>query len=613
MDGEATGDRSGPEALLCEAGVTELASAPANDDPTPSVAVPPGFLLREEGLFWQPSDGNAGAIHVCGPLRVLAATHNGNGHDWGVLLEWKDQDDRIHHWAMPRSLLAGDGTEFRSVLLSRGLFIGPSRKARENLAEFLMRSKPAARVRIVPRIGWHESPTGRVFVLPDGALGDRGANQTMLQTERFDALLPLNQEGSLTDWQREVATPAAGNTRLVLALGAAFAAPLLGLVGAEGGGFHLRGPSSIGKSTALQVAGSVLGGGGLRGWVRSWRATDNALEAVAAAHCDLLLCLDEMGEASPETVAASAYTLANGAGKSRAARDGGGRRPAEWRVLFLSTGEEGIADRLSEARGGPKRARAGQEIRILDVPADTGVFGLFETLHRHPTAAALADHLRDAVRHCHGTAGRAWLEQLADDPEGAAGSARVQMATFVATHVPNGASGQVRRAADRFALVAAAGEMAIGFGILPWHSGEAERAAAACFRAWLKNRPGGAGSAEDAAAIAAVRRFLEAHGEARFTPLVRATNGEDTEPEQTTINRAGWRQRDAAGLWNYWILPEVWRTEVCTGLDPQHVARVLARTEHLELGDGRNTAIKKRVPGLGPARVYAVRATIFDA
>jgi uncharacterized protein (DUF927 family) len=77
------------------------------------------------------------------------------------------------------------------------------------------------------------------------------------------------------------------------------------------------------------AAGSVWGGGGLKGWARSWRTTDNALEAVAAAHCDLLLCLDEMSEAGAEVVAASSYMLANGAGKSRAARDGGGKRVAE--------------------------------------------------------------------------------------------------------------------------------------------------------------------------------------------------------------------------------------------------------------------------------------------
>jgi hypothetical protein len=63
-----------------------------------------------------------------------------------------------------------------------------------------------------------------------------------------------------------------------LAISAAFAGPLIGPCSAEGGGIHFRGPSSIGKSTALHVAGSVWGGGDANGYVRSWRATANGPE-----------------------------------------------------------------------------------------------------------------------------------------------------------------------------------------------------------------------------------------------------------------------------------------------------------------------------------------------
>ena len=59
---------------------------------------------------------------------------------------------------------------------------------------------------------------------------------------------------------------------------AAFAAPLLHHTRSESGGYHFVGPSSTGKSTALIVAGSVWGGGGTGGYVRSWRTTANGLE-----------------------------------------------------------------------------------------------------------------------------------------------------------------------------------------------------------------------------------------------------------------------------------------------------------------------------------------------
>ena len=71
------------------------------------------------------------------------------------------------------------------------------------------------------------------------------------------------------------------------------------------------------------------------------------------------------------------------------------------------------------------------------------------------------------------------------------------------------------RVGRRFGLIAAAGELAAGLGILPWPEGEAERAAARCFNDWLQAR-GGTGSAELRDGIAQVRAFLEAHGSSRF-------------------------------------------------------------------------------------------------
>ena len=584
--------------------------AAAEREARAATALPPGFRLTPEGLFYAPpDDDDAAPLHVCGPLRIVAATNDGAGHAWGALLEWQDGDGRAHQWAMPRHMLAGDGTEVRARLLDGGLFVAHSRKARDRLAEYLTRATPPERVRVVPRIGWHGTAGARVFVLPDGAIGNAEAGRVMLQTVRPDALPPLVQSGTLAEWQRDIATPAAGNSRLAFALCTAFAAPLLELVSAEGGGFHLRGGSSLGKTTALRAAGSVWGGGGLRGWPRSWRTTDNALESVAAAHCDLLLCLDEMGEAPAETVAACAYALANGAGKGRAAQDGGARRVAEWRVLFLSTGEEGLSDRLAEARGGPRRVRAGQEVRVLDVPAEAGPHGLFDTLHDFANAAALADHLRAATGRTYGTAGRAWLERLASDPEGMSAVARDVMGAFLSTHVARDAGGQVRRAAGRFALVAAAGELAAACGILPWQPGEAERAAAACFKAWRATRPGGDGAAEDAAAVAAVRAFIGAHGESRFQTL-----GDHDDPEaRNIINRAGWKKRDGQG-WRFLIMPETWRREVVAGMDPEASARALHRAGFL-MASGEKDGRMQRPERTGlsrKARVYVIRDTILS-
>lgn len=597
-------------AMLAEAKAADAGAAePKADAP----AIPPGFYMTAAGVFRRADDPEKPELHVCGPLRVEAATNDGRGTSWGVLLSWQDMDGARHEWAMPRAMLAGDGTEMRARLLDCGLFVSTGRAARDALAAYIMRAAPKARVRVVARIGWHDGEAGPVFVLPDTALGPAGANRVMLQTERPDALPPLAQRGTLAEWQSAIAEPCRGNSRLILALCAAFAAPLLHLAGAEGGGLHLRGPSSVGKTTALAVAGSVWGGGGLNGWARRWRTTDNGLESVAAAHCDLLLCLDEMGEAAPEVVSASAYMLANGGGKGRASRDGGGRRVAEWRLLFLSTGEEGLADRLAEARGGPRRVRAGQEVRVVDVPADAGAgLGLFEDCDG-AEPRAFADAFKDAAGCFYGTAGRAFLDRLTKDVAGYRAALAELRDAFRKDNVPKGASGQVARVAERFALLAAAGEIAAGMGILLWPAGDAEKALATCFRAWLGGRDGGMGAAEDAEAVARVRHFIGTQ-DARFEEAVpKAGDAGGFEDKQRDVpGRAGWKKRYMDG-WRYLILPDVWRREVIAGMDPKAAARACDRAGYLVPEGGGRLQKRERVPGLdSPVPVYVVRGAILS-
>ncbi|WP_164186520.1 DUF927 domain-containing protein, partial [Stenotrophomonas maltophilia] len=114
-------------------------------------------------------------------------------------------------------------------------------------------------------------------------------------------------------------------SRLVLAVSAMFAGPLLHFTGATGGGFHLVGGSSSGKSTALRVAASVVGP---PEYAREWRSTANGLEGVAVLHNDATLILDELAQIDPKQAGDAAYLLANGNGKSRANRAGEARAAA---------------------------------------------------------------------------------------------------------------------------------------------------------------------------------------------------------------------------------------------------------------------------------------------
>jgi putative DNA primase/helicase len=185
--------------------------------------------------------------------------------------------------------------------------------------------------------------------------------------------------------------------------------------------------------------------------------------------------------------------------------------------------------------------------------------------------------------------------------------------------LPRDADPQVREVARRFALVATAGTLATAWGVLPWPEGEAERTAVAMLTAWLRRRPGGAGSGERAAHLDRVRLFLVQHGASRFTVLAQSADGgwEEAHPDRPVVNRAGWRKlRARGGRDEYLIAPEVWRAEVCApaGLDPAAMARTLAEAGFLRRGEAARLTVKDRVPGLAnPGRFYAVSAALLEA
>jgi putative DNA primase/helicase len=335
------------------------------------------------------------------------------------------------------------------------------------------------------------------------------------------------------------------------------------------------------------------------GYVRAWRATANGLEGAAASATDTVLILDELGIVEARDAASSLYGLANGSGKQRAMRDGSLREPKTWRVLILSTGEMPTETKLAEDRG--RKARAGQLVRMLDIPTDRGLgFGAFDNGGREGDAGALAKAFKHAAVSAYGTAGPEFVRGLIAE-EVSSEDVREMIAGFVEKNVPANSDGQIHRAAQRLGLIGAAGDLATALGLVPWQPGEALAAAAGALARWIDGR-GGTELAEVRQAIEQVRLFIEQHGESRFEPL----DGSDSKPVQ---NRAGWRK--GSGPERQWMIPpEVWKTEICAGLDSKMVARTLAeRGMLLRAGDGFQPVVK--IEGT-TKRVYIVTASIFD-
>lgn len=580
-DGRATDFNDLHRLRSLEAVRAVIASARKQDTDCP---MPEGFFLVPDGkraglykLETKP-DGEMNEVRIGPPLSVRGMTRDSEGNEWGLMLEWADPDGKKHTWPMPIELLFRQGADWYSSLASGGWFGNPV--ARKKLVDFLAAVRPVRRIRCVPRTGWDKA----AYILPDAVYGNTSGESVVLQSAHHGDL--YRTAGTLDGW-KEIATLSIGNSRLSFALCAAFAGPLLRLAGLEGGGFSFEGGSSSGKTTALQIAASVWGG---PEHVRSWRATDNGLENIAVLHNDNVLILDEVGQVNGKILAECAYMLANGQGKGRSSREGHLRKSHSWRLLFLSSGELGLADKLAE---NGLKSRGGQEVRFVGLPVDTS---MLTELHGFPHAGAVVNRLKELTDLHYGHAGRAFLHKLTEPDTMTTVLSELQpaLANTVNRLVPAGADGQVRRVAQRFALCGLAGGLAVQMEILPADF-DAPGCAEHCFHDWLAAH-GGIGASENAAILAAVRLFIEQHGASRFQDL-------DTQMS-TCPNRVGFR-RNVRDITEYIVLPESFRAEIIKGFSPRRAAAVLRKAGWLQLSDGKNTT-KRELPGMGRIRAYVL-------
>jgi len=558
------------------------------------------FTLFDKGLFVneQLKDGSSHIRWICSPIKPLAMVRTEHSRDWGLLIWLVDPDGKEKKIILGMRAFNGDALAASGELLDAGLRIG-SGTARKLVIEYLQTSTPDKRAKTTNKTGWHGSDLDEmVFVLPEKTIGE--SSEGWLYGSQLPDSNPYRQKGTLKQWHESVAALCTGNSRLVFSLCTAFASSLLHLLGLESGGFQLTGKSSTGKSTALFVAASVCGG---RDYLQRWRSTDNGLESLAQSRSDSLLVLDEVKQLDGKIAAEAAYMLANGTGKVRSNANGTSRSVAAWRLLFLSSGELSLSQHVTDAG---KKAHAGMEIRLCDIPADASAgMGLFENIHGYESASKFAETLAANAGKYYGTAFIAFIEHVLQNREAIPAMLKDCEKAFAESVLTDNASGQARRVAGRFALVAAAGELATQWGVTGWQPGESMTAAITCFKAWLAGY-GGEGNKEEREMLAQVRRFLEAHTD-RFVLIDRASDSHAPK----TLNRAGYRKPANDGLAEYLVLPETFKTEVCKGFDYRDVFKLLSGKGYVRSDAGRNLFSRANLPLEGRVRVAHILPSIW--
>ena len=576
---------------------------------------PWGFRMEPDGLFYdQPvKDGATVPQQLSAPFEVLAEARAGGGDGWAVVVRFKDRDTREKTVPISRSRLASGGAEVRAELADQGLIVSPARGKSDKFVIALAEVRCARRMTLVTATGWADDRFQR-YVIPGRPIGAVGGEAVLFMGE--PSALHYRQAGTLERWRADVAAKADGNALLTFALSLAFAGPLLRLLDLEGGGVHFRGSSSCGKTTLALAAGSVWGGGGPLGFGHTWRSTANALEMLAAGHDDGLVVLDELSLISSDEAGTAAYALAAGQSKGRSQTSGALRRRAEWRVTILSTGEIGLADHIRASRKG-ERPMAGQELRLLDIDADAGHhMGVWETLNGAEGPAALSDSIKAACGRHYGHAGPAFVERLIADTPAALVTAKALIAAFLVKARKRDDSGQAERAAVRFALFAAAGELACAFGVVPWAPGAAAQAALGLYERWA-NSFGRSAPREEREILSRIRAAILSE-RSRFSPL-----GDD-DTSDTALPSPGGRDGEARSLTSLgyrWVRGDEVRycfhvagwAEKTAGFNPRDAARMIADAGFLET-DADQRRLQKSVKVRGELqRLYCVKNSILEA
>ncbi|CRG52658.1 TOPRIM and DUF927 domain-containing protein [Yersinia wautersii] len=517
----------------------------------------PHIISRKDGVYWitPKVDKDSGEIinnesWLCSPLEVIGTGRDDK--DQYLIIRWLPIGEDIPTTAAVPLADIGEREGWRT-LKAGGVNVTTKSTLRAILADWLQRSGSLEIWRVAQATGWQCG----AYIMPDGEIIGT-PEKPVLFNGRSAAAAGYTVKGTPESWRDSVARLARGNSSMMAGIGAALAAPLIGLAGADGFGIHFYEQSSSGKTTTANIASSLYGEpDALR---LTWFGTALGIANEAAAHNDGLMPLDEVGQgADPDSVAKSAYTLFNGVGKLQGAKEGGNRDLKRWRTVALSTGEMDIETFIASSG---RKVKAGQLVRLLNIP--------LEKAHQHhetPNGKAHADALKDAYQHNYGAAGRYWIKHLADHQQQAVAAVREAESRWRSL-IPADYGEQVHRVAARFAVLEAA--LLFGRVVTGWDEQECRDAIQHNFNAWIKEF--GTGNKEHQQVIEQTEGFLNAYGLSRFAPL-------PYDPQSLPIrDLAGYRDkgkhdRDAMVFYTF---PAAFEDEIARGFNVKHFAKALA-------------------------------------
>lgn len=562
--------------------------------------VPEGYFIRDGAIF---SDvGGEGSQVIPSLLVAESFRRNADGNEWRLVLAATDLDGNAREIEIPREDL-GNASAVVKRLASAGIRVDFRRQ--DDLTQYLSACNPAGREVRVAHVGWFDLPDGgRAFVTPDRYICAINLRERLVFHQDGESRLAeaMVEKGTLGSWKKHVAKPLVDNDLAVFLICYALGVSLASLIKVQQGGVNVWGQKGRGKTTLLEVTGSVWGNGvdpaagEGRSMVRSWNTTYNGLEAQASAHRGVPLLLDELHLAPREVLDKGAYLLTQGEGKSTMNSDRSARPTHRISTGFISAGEKSYRSALERER---LSAYGGMLVRFVDI----------EIRPEDCPDAAYADRFKAACAASYGTAGPAFVQQvleiMADEEEPWSEDTIREHVDAVFDEITEGLklSDDANRVAKRFAMAAAAGDIACQARILPWPTEAPIRAARAILRRWTEDEPT---MTEGQRAVRKLARFIQKNRR-RFQRL-------DGEASFPVSNQAGYhvcrdRARQHGG--NYYAFTDDGFTEALNGCN-EVAARAELRERNLDRRTADGKAAKLSLPNGERPRVVWVSAKILE-
>ncbi|WP_336490128.1 DUF927 domain-containing protein [Methylobacterium nigriterrae] len=423
-----------------------------------------------------------GAIHLCKYVKVndeggerfvpvSAASPVGitarllfvdDGDTYGLRIVVQDMNGHRRPIDVSRSAFAKMGaSETRAMLLGAGMrSFAPDG---EMLVIGAMKAaEPTNEIAVVSKPGWHTlaGVEDRIFVCPDGqVIGAPDGQQPELSVNAQISPV-IARGGTLQGWQAAVAVAVLvpGCEHWVIGAAAGFAGCLISLTGLDTCGINFSGLTTSGKTTAQRLgvsAWSKAASDHPDSLLKTARATVNGTELMASRSTGTILAMDELAHVNGKEVGKIVYGLASGTGKTRMSENATQKRGYNWATHVVLSSEKSLEEKITGDGG---EFTPGMAVRIPDID----VTGVNRDVDRETLEKI------DAVRRNYGHAGPAFVQALVAeglhrDPEQIRAGVRLYQDTLAGTD----AGSAMKRAAEPFAILMVAGEMAREFGLLP--------------------------------------------------------------------------------------------------------------------------------------------------